>query len=216
MVCTFPFKIHWNLPKSKLYFPSLCWTGTNTQSRPLPIKTYRRVNLCFLCSCRCEISKNLCCRNLAVEKAVSELPTECTFCLKQFPRSSLERHQKEECQDRFHVPHSKKTVFYGSVLFLKWEKSPQTKQMFRTIKHITQYIYLWIIWRRRRSYLCVSYRRCWNPLALFLWQQVTLPCACVSVAMTAVTAGVFIFLFLLRSDGKLEAGKLLFSGKAVI
>ncbi|KAK2830321.1 hypothetical protein Q5P01_018252 [Channa striata] len=51
-------------------------------------------------NCRCEISKNLCCRNLAVEKAVSELPTECTFCLKQFPRSSLERHQKEECQDR--------------------------------------------------------------------------------------------------------------------
>uniref|UniRef100_UPI0037E9443C zinc finger TRAF-type-containing protein 1 isoform X1 n=1 Tax=Semicossyphus pulcher TaxID=241346 RepID=UPI0037E9443C len=50
-------------------------------------------------NCRCEISKNLCCRNLAVEKAVSELPTECTFCLKQFPRSSLERHQKEECQD---------------------------------------------------------------------------------------------------------------------
>lgn len=54
-----------------------------------------------LCLCRCEISKNLCCRNLAVEKAVSELPTECTFCLKQFPRSSLERHQKEECQDRY-------------------------------------------------------------------------------------------------------------------
>uniref|UniRef100_A0AAV2K3U8 Zinc finger TRAF-type-containing protein 1 n=1 Tax=Knipowitschia caucasica TaxID=637954 RepID=A0AAV2K3U8_KNICA len=51
-------------------------------------------------NCRCEISKNLCCRNLAVEKAVSELPTDCTFCLKQFPRSSLERHQKEECQDR--------------------------------------------------------------------------------------------------------------------
>uniref|UniRef100_A0AAZ3SCC7 TRAF-type domain-containing protein n=1 Tax=Oncorhynchus tshawytscha TaxID=74940 RepID=A0AAZ3SCC7_ONCTS len=24
----------------------------------------------------------------------------CPFCLKQFPRSSLERHQKEECQDR--------------------------------------------------------------------------------------------------------------------
>ncbi|KAG7268859.1 hypothetical protein CRUP_011308 [Coryphaenoides rupestris] len=51
-------------------------------------------------NCRCEISKNLCCRNLAVEKAVSELPADCTFCLKQFPRSSLERHQKEECQDR--------------------------------------------------------------------------------------------------------------------
>lgn len=55
---------------------------------------------CALSLRRCEISKNLCCRNLAVEKAVSELPTECTFCLKQFPRSSLERHQKEECQDR--------------------------------------------------------------------------------------------------------------------
>ena len=58
----------------------------------------------FYCLCRCEISKNLCCRNLAVEKAVSELPTECTFCLKQFPRSSLERHKKEECQDRY-APH---------------------------------------------------------------------------------------------------------------
>lgn len=57
--------------------------------------------ICALCVCRCEISKNLCCRNLAVEKAVSELPTECTFCLKQFPRSSLERHQTEECQDRY-------------------------------------------------------------------------------------------------------------------
>ena len=28
-------------------------------------------------NCRCEISKSLCCRNLAVEKAVSELPSEC-------------------------------------------------------------------------------------------------------------------------------------------
>ncbi|XP_077363993.1 zinc finger TRAF-type-containing protein 1 isoform X1 [Festucalex cinctus] len=55
---------------------------------------------CPNCRYRCEISKNLCCRNLAVEKAVSELPTDCTFCLKQFPRSSLERHQKDECQDR--------------------------------------------------------------------------------------------------------------------
>lgn len=51
-------------------------------------------------NCRCEISKSLCCRNLAVEKAVSELPSECGFCLKQFPRSILERHQKEDCQDR--------------------------------------------------------------------------------------------------------------------
>lgn len=51
-------------------------------------------------NCRCEISKSLCCRNLAVEKAVSELPSECGFCVRQFPRSLLERHQKEECQDR--------------------------------------------------------------------------------------------------------------------
>ncbi|XP_068017211.1 zinc finger TRAF-type-containing protein 1 isoform X2 [Melanerpes formicivorus] len=51
-------------------------------------------------NCRCEISKSLCCRNLAVEKAVSELPSECGFCMQQFPRSLLERHQKEECQDR--------------------------------------------------------------------------------------------------------------------
>ncbi|KAK1173533.1 cysteine and histidine-rich protein 1-like isoform X1 [Acipenser oxyrinchus oxyrinchus] len=54
-------------------------------------------------NCRCEISKSLCCRNLAVEKAVSELPCECSFCLKLFPRSMLERHQKEECQDRVTV-----------------------------------------------------------------------------------------------------------------
>ncbi|NP_001121149.1 cysteine and histidine-rich protein 1-B [Xenopus laevis] len=51
-------------------------------------------------NCRCEISKSLCCRNLAVEKAISELPSDCGFCLKQFPRSLLERHKKEECQDR--------------------------------------------------------------------------------------------------------------------
>ncbi|MBN3271879.1 CYHR1 protein, partial [Polyodon spathula] len=54
-------------------------------------------------NCRCEISKSLCCRNLAVEKAVSELPCQCSFCLKLFPRSVLERHQKEECQDRVTV-----------------------------------------------------------------------------------------------------------------
>ncbi|XP_063777115.1 zinc finger TRAF-type-containing protein 1 isoform X5 [Pseudophryne corroboree] len=51
-------------------------------------------------NCRCEISKSLCCRNLAVEKAVSELPSDCGFCLKPFPRSLLDRHKKEECQDR--------------------------------------------------------------------------------------------------------------------
>lgn len=69
--------------------------------KPFLNETVFCVRLRFVCVCRCEISKNLCCRNLAVEKAVSELPTDCTFCLKQFPRSSLERHQTEECQDRY-------------------------------------------------------------------------------------------------------------------
>lgn len=56
-------------------------------------------------NCRCEISKSLCCRNLAVEKAVSELPSDCSYCLKQFPRSGLDHHQSEECQDRYTQTH---------------------------------------------------------------------------------------------------------------
>lgn len=76
----------------------------------------------FLCLCRCEISKNLCCRNLAVEKAVSELPTECTFCLKQFPRSSLERHQKEECQDRYTpYTHYRHAQVHKNTFFAQYE-----------------------------------------------------------------------------------------------
>lgn len=51
-------------------------------------------------NCRCEISKSLCCRNLAVEKAVSELPAECPHCMRMFPRAQLHRHQSNECQDR--------------------------------------------------------------------------------------------------------------------
>lgn len=75
-----------------------------------------------MCLCRCEISKNLCCRNLAVEKAVSELPTECTFCLKQFPRSSLERHQKEECQDRY-TPHTHTLTYTTTPFFFCYTES---------------------------------------------------------------------------------------------
>ncbi|XP_057244492.1 zinc finger TRAF-type-containing protein 1 [Malurus melanocephalus] len=30
---------------------------------------------------------------------VTELPAECGFCARQFPRSLLERHQNEQCQD---------------------------------------------------------------------------------------------------------------------
>lgn len=51
-------------------------------------------------NCRCEITKSSCCRNLAVEKAVSELPTACQFCQKQLPRTVLEWHERELCQER--------------------------------------------------------------------------------------------------------------------
>ena len=51
-------------------------------------------------NCRCEITKNSCIRNLAVEKAISELPSECRYCTKQLPRSGLEHHENELCQER--------------------------------------------------------------------------------------------------------------------
>ncbi|XP_018578494.1 cysteine and histidine-rich protein 1 homolog [Anoplophora glabripennis] len=51
-------------------------------------------------SCRVEISKTSATRNLAVENAVSELPSECQFCNKKFPRNSLERHEESECEER--------------------------------------------------------------------------------------------------------------------
>lgn len=52
-------------------------------------------------NCRVEISKTSASRNLAVEKAVSELPSECQYCSKEFPRNSLERHEEIECEERF-------------------------------------------------------------------------------------------------------------------
>ncbi|KAL7733807.1 hypothetical protein ACLKA6_011530 [Drosophila palustris] len=51
-------------------------------------------------NCRVEISKSTASRNLAVEKAASELPSECQFCNKEFPYKSLERHEQHECQER--------------------------------------------------------------------------------------------------------------------
>lgn len=51
-------------------------------------------------NCRVEISKSTASRNLAVEKAVSELPGECQFCGKEYPSKSLERHEKNECDER--------------------------------------------------------------------------------------------------------------------
>lgn len=51
-------------------------------------------------NCRVEISKSTASRNLAVEKAVSELPSECQFCGKEYASKSLERHEQNECEER--------------------------------------------------------------------------------------------------------------------
>ncbi|KAF4533299.1 hypothetical protein B566_EDAN004420 [Ephemera danica] len=51
-------------------------------------------------SCRVELSRASACRNLAVEKAVSELPAPCASCGKEFPRAALQRHQDELCDER--------------------------------------------------------------------------------------------------------------------
>ena len=51
-------------------------------------------------NCRCEISKTSCSRNLAVEKAISELPTECKYCSQQLPRCAITHHEREQCQER--------------------------------------------------------------------------------------------------------------------
>lgn len=52
-------------------------------------------------NCRIEISKTTASRNLAVEKAVSELPAECQFCGKEFARNTLERHEELQCEERY-------------------------------------------------------------------------------------------------------------------
>ncbi|XP_022080246.1 cysteine and histidine-rich protein 1-like [Acanthaster planci] len=51
-------------------------------------------------NCRCEISRTQCSRNLAVEKAVSELPSLCQHCACRLPRNVLEHHQRSECPQR--------------------------------------------------------------------------------------------------------------------
>lgn len=51
-------------------------------------------------NCRCEISKTSCCRNLAVEKTLSELPASCVYCHVMYPRNALETHQRDECLER--------------------------------------------------------------------------------------------------------------------
>ncbi|CAK1553130.1 unnamed protein product [Leptosia nina] len=51
-------------------------------------------------NCRVEISKTSASRNLAVEKTVSELPSECKHCTRVFPRHSLQHHEERTCEDR--------------------------------------------------------------------------------------------------------------------
>lgn len=51
-------------------------------------------------TCRVEFSRQSASRNLAVEKAVSELPTECQFCNQEFARNILEFHEKNICEKR--------------------------------------------------------------------------------------------------------------------
>ncbi|GFU06317.1 cysteine and histidine-rich protein 1-B [Nephila pilipes] len=51
-------------------------------------------------SCRTLISKDLCVRNLVVEKAISELPATCSSCSMKFARCLREVHEKQLCQER--------------------------------------------------------------------------------------------------------------------
>lgn len=51
-------------------------------------------------SCRCIITRDVCSRNLAVEKAVSELPGSCRFCERELPRAMLLIHESDGCEER--------------------------------------------------------------------------------------------------------------------
>lgn len=51
-------------------------------------------------SCRADISSKNSSRNLAVEKAVSELPTHCKYCEDEFPRNQIPFHEKSHCDQR--------------------------------------------------------------------------------------------------------------------
>lgn len=51
-------------------------------------------------NCRCVISRDLCSRNLAVEKAVCELPGQCRFCGRELPRALLDKHEDDQCDER--------------------------------------------------------------------------------------------------------------------
>lgn len=51
-------------------------------------------------NCRVEISKTNASRNLAVEKAVSELPAQCQYCSNEYPSKSIEYHELNDCDER--------------------------------------------------------------------------------------------------------------------
>lgn len=82
-------------------------------------------------NCRCEISKSLCTRNLAVEKAISELPAMCRYCSKQLPRSGLEYHESETCQERFVPPTQPLSHAFYAAMFLSQHPSPMISLLIR-------------------------------------------------------------------------------------
>ncbi|KAB0396423.1 hypothetical protein E2I00_012065, partial [Balaenoptera physalus] len=102
-------------------------------------------------NCRCEISKSLCCRNLAVEKAVSELPSEVTQCkYKRIgcpwhgPFHELTVHEAAcahptktgnelmEILDEMDQSHRKEMQLYNSIFsLLSFEKIGYTEVQFR-------------------------------------------------------------------------------------
>lgn len=51
-------------------------------------------------NCRIEITDSRCTKNLAVERAVSELPTQCKFCKCDVPRCQILKHEKDLCSQR--------------------------------------------------------------------------------------------------------------------
>ncbi|XP_013137039.1 PREDICTED: cysteine and histidine-rich protein 1 [Papilio polytes] len=51
-------------------------------------------------NCRVAISASSASRNLAVEKTVSELPSECRFCARLYPRHALQHHEDNLCDER--------------------------------------------------------------------------------------------------------------------
>lgn len=51
-------------------------------------------------NCRCDISWDRCVRNLAAEKAVGELPTQCLYCSEYINRCDIENHERNLCQKR--------------------------------------------------------------------------------------------------------------------